>query len=81
MGKIGVNFCECMILELTIHGPFAIQSGELRSFATLFDTATKWIVGKTITHDSDMEYQISAFLFSSMCQFGFAQRVFIPTQG
>ena len=93
--RLYINDCSCLEssrnlnhslatwsnLELTMHGPFQIPSGELRSFATLCDTATKWIVGKVITNDNDIEYQVGSFIFSSMCQYGFPQRVAIPSEG
>lgn len=59
-------------LSLLVHGPFPTSSGELKSVVSLQDTASKWILAKVVaTHESHFIPQVSSFLFSSMCQFGF----------
>ena len=59
-------------LELVTHGPFPTQSGELKQFITLEDLHTQFILGRVVSsQENQFAAQVGAFLFSSMCQFGF----------
>lgn len=61
-------------LELAVHGPFPTSHGDLKNVVTLLDLTSGWIVASMASSvTEELVSCVSSLLFSSMCQYGFAQ--------